>query len=44
MSYLELLNQLKETVKSDVALPESVKKVANKLLDKLFNTLWSYSD
>lgn len=44
MSYLELLNQLKETIESDKSLPESVKKVANELLDKLFNTLWSYSD
>ena len=43
MSYLEILNKLKETLESD-HIPEKDKKKINDALQKLFELLWKYSD
>lgn len=43
-SYLEVLNELRETMESDVCMPESDKAKADKLLRQVFDLLWKYSD
>lgn len=42
-SYLEILNELKETVDTD-CIPEDDKKEIDNTLNKLFDLLWNYSD
>lgn len=42
-SYLEILNELKETLETD-CIPENDKKIIDDTLEKLFDLLWNYSD
>lgn len=42
-SYLEILNELADTVESD-AIPKEDKAKIQKQLQVLFNLLWKYSD
>ena len=42
-SYLEILNELMETVDTD-AIPEADKQTIKKQIRVLFDLLWKYSD
>lgn len=42
-SYLDLLNDLHDSIKSDETMPDVIKKRANDSLQKLFEILSSYS-
>ena len=42
-SYLEILNELKETLETD-CIPANDKKIIDDTLEKLFDLLWNYSD
>lgn len=42
-SYLEILNELKETLDSDI-IPKKEKERINRLLEQLLELLWKYSD
>ena len=43
-SYLDILTELKGTVMSDNAMPVDNRTKIMKLIDKLFDLLWKYSD
>ena len=43
-SYLEILTELKETIESDVSMPDKEKAVAIEYVNQLLTTLWPYSD
>lgn len=43
-SYLDTLTELKATVMSDTVISVNVRIKIMKLIDKLFNLLWKYSD
>ena len=43
-SYLDILTELKVTVMSDTVMPVNNRIKIMKLIDKLFNLLWKYSD
>ena len=43
MTYVEILNKLKETLESD-HIPENDKKEIDATWSKLFELLWKYSD
>lgn len=42
-SYLEILNELKETLKTDV-IPKDDEQKIDEILQQLFELLWKYSD
>ena len=42
-SYLEILNEIKETIDTDI-IPSEDKEKINKAVENLFNLLWKYSD
>ena len=42
-SYLEILNELKETLENDT-IPKEGKEEINSVLQRLFKLLWKYSD
>lgn len=43
-SYLDILTELKVTVMNDTVMPVNNRIKIMKLIDKLFNLLWRYSD
>lgn len=43
-SYLDTLTELKVTVMNDTVMPVNNRIKIMKLIDKLFNLLWKYSD
>ena len=43
-SYLDILTELKATVMSDTVMPVNDRIKIMKLINKLFNLLWKYSN
>ena len=43
-SYLEIINELTETVNADVCIPTKDRKVIHATIKLLLNLLWKYSN